>query len=382
MTPPTVGSGPWEGSTPGSTALDAGSWPAPRLLRHASGWVLRTLVVAAGVVLLLQLLGRVWILTVAVAAALLLAALVSPLTRGLRRLGAADWAAALVGVLSLLLVLGAAGVFVVARALDQLSAVQSNLAVGIDQIRDWLVEGPLGLSPERVDDLRAGLVNQVFGVGNRSGNGSAVLSNAMMALDAAVTAALALFLLFFFVKDGQQMWAWFVGLIKPQLRDRLHAAGSAAWSTLRLYVLGTTLVAFLDAASIGLALLLIGVPLLVPLVVLTFLAAYVPVAGAVTAGAVATLVALVSGGISDALLTLGAVLVVQQLEGNVFQPLIMGRALRLHPVVIVLAVTAGGLLAGVLGAVIAVPLVAVVHAAGEQLLTPDRASGSRVPAER
>lgn len=344
------------------------SWPAPRLLRYASGWVLRVLVVAAGVVLLLLLLGRLWVVTAAVVAGLLLAALVSPLTGRLRRAGAPDGVAAAVGVAALLAVLAAAGWFVAVRALSQLDAVQANLTVGVDRVRDWLVTGPPGLSPSRVDQLRADLVAAILGTGE--GGGSALVTNAMVALDVVVSALLAVFLLFFFAKDGRRMWGWLVGLLDPALRERVDGAGDAAWAALRAWVLGTTLVASLDAVGIALALLLIGVPLVVPLAVLTFVASYVPVVGAVAAGAAATLVALVTGGPVDALLTAGAVVLVQQLEGNVFQPLIMGHALRLHPVVIIVAVTVGALLAGVLGALVAVPLTAVVHAAGARLLAP------------
>jgi predicted PurR-regulated permease PerM len=166
-------------------------------------------------------------------------------------------------------------------------------------------------------------------------------------------------LLFFLLKDGPMGWSWFLGAFGD--RDRADRAGRAGWRTLSGYVRGIVVIAAIDAIGIGVALALIGVPLAVPLALLTFFACFVPILGATLAGALCVLVALAANGLTDALLVLAAVIIVQQAEGNLLEPLIMGRAVRLHPAVILLAVAAGTLIAGVSGALLATPVVAVAY---------------------
>jgi putative heme transporter len=346
---------------------DRGRPLVPRPLAVAAAWGAGALILGVVVLVALRLLVRIAPVTAALVAALLLTALLQPVADGLRRLRAPAAIAALGGVLALLLALGGAVVFVWRRVAADLPDLRARLADAVDRIRGWLVDGPLSLDRGQVDRLRDDLV------GRLQDTAPSPYAGATTALEVAGSVILALALLFLLLKDGRSMWAWVVGRFPVRTRDRVDEAGREGWDALTAYVRGTVLVAAIDAVGIGLALLLLGVPLALPLIVLTFLGAFVPIVGATVAGAAAVLVALVGGGLTDAVLVLVAVLVVQQLEGNVLQPLIMGRALRLHPFVILVAVAAAGLLGGIAGAVVAVPVVAVTYRAATVLLA-DRTS--------
>ena len=185
----------------------------------------------------------------------------------------------------------------------------------------------------------------------------------------AASIILVIVLTFFFLKDGAHIRDWTICLFARQRRPVLRDLSERAWSALAAYVQGVFLVASIDAVLIGIVLVLVGVPIALPLIVLTFLAAFFPIVGAVMAGAAATLVALVSGGVVDAVIVAVAILTIQQLEGNVFYPLVVGKQLKLHPVAILLALTAGGVLAGVAGAFLAIPFAAVVSAVLDYMRT-------------
>ena len=169
-------------------------------------------------------------------------------------------------------------------------------------------------------------------------------------------------MLFYLLKDGERIWGWLVSLVTPARRDDVRQAGELAWQALAGFVRGQTLVALFDAVLIGSAIAILGVPLALPLAVLTFFGAYVPVIGATVTGLLAVFVALASQGIVAASAVLAAILVVQQIEGNMFQPVVVGRTVQVHPLAILLGVTAGGVLAGIIGAMIAAPVVAVAGA--------------------
>jgi len=170
-----------------------------------------------------------------------------------------------------------------------------------------------------------------------------------------------LFATFFLLRDGRRIWRFLVSLLPTGARPALAAAGEASWVTLVSYVRATILVAFIDAVGIGLALLILQIPLAFPLTALVFLGAFIPIIGAAVSGTVAVLVALVTAGWVKALLVLAAVILVQQVEGHVLQPFIMGRAVAIHPLAVIVAITTGLILAGIMGALVAVPLVAVLN---------------------
>ncbi len=186
-----------------------------------------------------------------------------------------------------------------------------------------------------------------------------LLARLRLLVNAAVTALLLAAL--------RRIWGWLLGLVSPRLRDRVRLAGEASWSTLVSYVRGIVIVAAADALLIGLVLLVLDVPLVLPLVVLTFLGAFVPLVGAAVAGTAATLVALVDKGVFVAVLVLVAVVIVQEIDSDALQPLILSRAVRLHPLVVGLSIATGTLLAGIAGAVVAVPVVASTMSAVARL---------------
>lgn len=344
----------------------------PRPLAVAAAWGACALVLGLVLVVFVRLLGRIAPVTAAVVAAVLLTALLQPVATTLRRLRAPAALAALGGVLALLVLLGGAGVFIWRRVSDDLPELRAALADAVDRVRGFLVDGPLSLDAGQVDRLRDDLVRRL------QENAPTPYAGATTALEVVAAVLLAVVVLFLLLKDGGRIWGWVVHLFPDDQRARVDDAGRQGWGALTAYVRGTVLVAAVDAGGIGIALLVLGVPLALPLIVLTFLGAFVPIVGATVAGAAAVLVALVGGGLTDALLVLGAVLVVQQMEGNVLQPLIMGRALRLHPLVILLSVASAGLLGGIAGAVAAVPVVAVTYRVAASLLS-SRPRGSPVP---
>lgn len=331
----------------------AGLNEVPAVLRRAALVSACLLTVMAAIYVLIVLLVRLAPLTLAVLAALLLAALVSPVSSGLRRLRAPAWLAALSGVLILLATLAVPLAVIGNRTVDRFPDLEQKLHEGLGRVRRLLTDGSLPISDRQVDAAIDGLAEAARKVAPDPVGGA---STAAQIIASTLTA---LVLLFFLLKDGADIWRWLLRLVPARLRDRVDQAARSGWETLLAYVRGTVLVALIDGLGIGAALLLIGVPLAMPLALLTFLAAFVPIVGATVAGAVAVLVAFVSNGLTAALLVLLAVIVVQQVEGNLLQPLIMGRALRLHPGVVILTVTAGTLLGGIAGAVIAVPVTAV-----------------------
>ena len=339
---------------------DRGAPPVPR--PAAPRWAIRTLVISAAVLtlaglgwLLFWFLLRLPLLTVTIAVAMLVAAAIQPVTRWLRRMGLGDGISALLSVLLLLVVLIAVGFLVGFRAAEKLRGLTRPLAAGIDRIRVWLIEGPLSLNPQQVTEIRNTVVSRIYAL---TPDPAAAARMAMYMLAAVILVA---FLVFFLLKDGRSMWAWVLTFVPAARKDQVDGAGTAAWSTLSLYVRGVVIVALIDAVGIGAVLLILGVPLWVSLTLLTFFGAFIPLFGATVSGAVAVLVTLVTNGVTDAVIVLVAVLVVQQVEGNLLHPLIVGRSLHLHPAAILLAVTAGSLLWGIAGALLAVPLMAVAY---------------------
>ncbi|WP_327001939.1 AI-2E family transporter [Dactylosporangium sp. NBC_01737] len=333
-----------------------GVWRAlPWPLRYAAASAGCALVIAAAVYLLLRLAVLVAPLTLAVIIGLLLTALLQPVTALVCRLGAPRSVGALAGVFVLLVVVVVPVLLMWQVVAQQAGELPGQLGQGWERTRDWL-GGAFGVSDRQLDTA----VDQA-GEKVRKAVAPNAAAYAMGAVEAFGAALLSLVLVFFLLKDGPAIVTWSRGLLPAHSRDRWSEAAGNGWRALARYARGTVAVAAIDAVGIGAALLVIGVPLALPLTLLTFVAAFVPVLGATVAGVVATLVALAAGGPIDALLVLAAVIIVQQVEGNVLEPLIMGRALRLHPAVVLVAVTAGALTGGVAGAMVSVPVTAVAY---------------------
>jgi predicted PurR-regulated permease PerM len=248
---------------------------------------------------------------------------------------------------------------------DEFADLGPTVTEGIGQVKAWLVDGPLGLSQEQIDRYSDQIGEQVRSSGSSIASG--VLAGAILAGEVVAGLLLTLVLVFFFVKDGDKICGFALAQVRPENQDLVKALGRRVWGAVGGYVRGTALVALVDATIIGVGLLLIGVPLVLPLALLVFFGAFFPLIGAVLAGTVAVLVALVSGGPGDALLALGVVVVVQQVEGDVLAPLVLGRAVRLHPIVILAVLTGGAVIGGLIGAFLAVPTAAVGVAVGAEL---------------
>ncbi|MDP9435062.1 MAG: AI-2E family transporter [Actinomycetota bacterium] len=346
----------------------------PRGVEVAVAWTWRLVLLAGGVVLLGLALGRVLLLTAAFAAALLLTAVLHPLVVRVqhagvpRRLAAAAVFLAFVAVVAV--VLATLGAVVGA----QLSDLMGSLSQAGDRLLRALQSSGLPVDQRQLDRLRG-----QSGAGLQGGVVSGAVTAVGTLLDLVTGAVLALFIVLVLLLDGRTVWGWVLRVLPRAARQPADEAGTAAWQALTGYMRGILVVALVDATLIAVALLLIGVPAVAPLAALTFLGAFLPYAGATIAGLAAVAVALVAEGPVAGSLVVGAVVLVQMVDGYVLEPLVLGKAVRLHPLAVVVVITLGGLLAGIGGAVVAVPLAgglnaAVVHLR-RQTLTPGAAVG-------
>jgi predicted PurR-regulated permease PerM len=306
----------------------------------------------------LRLLGMAWSILWPLVVALLLPTLTWPPVRFLRRHGWPPAAAAsLVTLLFLALVAGIV-VLIAVPVSAQSGKLGQGVVDGIQTVRDWASGPPLNISDDQVNNgLNSAVDKLQASVGSIA---NATLTGVSTIVNGLVTTILALFLMFFFLKDGPRFLPWLGRQLPGRLSTDVPEIASRSWNTLGSFVRSQAFVGLLDAVFIGLGLWITGVPLVLPLAVLTFVTAFIPIVGAVFAGLVAVMIALVFSGWVKALIVLGIILLVQQLEGNVFQPMIQSRGLGLHAAVVLLAVTLGGNLAGIVGSLLAVPVAALV----------------------
>ena len=339
----------------------------PRGLRIAAAWAWRLLVLGVVGYFLLHVVALLKHVIVPLAIALLLSALLTPAVITLRRLNLPrSLATALVLVGGLAAVVGTL-TLVVNQFVAGVPDLADNAREGIAQIQRWLETGPLHLSDNQLEtavDTATNWVKQ-----NRDTLTTGALSTASGVFDVLAGLFLVLFATFFFLRDGERIWRAVVSVLPRAARAPVAAAGEASWLTLVAYVRATVLVAFIDAVGIGIACAVLDVPFAFSLAALVFLASFVPIVGATLSGAVAVLVALVAKGPVIALILLAAVIAVQQVEGHVLQPLIMGRAVAIHPLVVILAIATGVILAGIVGALVSVPIVAVLNTAIRRIVT-------------
>ncbi|CAN5716161.1 AI-2E family transporter [soil metagenome] len=335
------------------------------VLDRAAAVTWKSLVVAGGVAVAVLALARLRILVLPGIVALLLATVLVPPVDRLQRVGLPRLVAVWLVLLASIGVLSGVVVLVAPTVSAEFADLGPTVQEGIEEVENWLVEGPLELSREEIERYRTQIVEQVQASGGSIASG--VLAGAILAGEVVAGILLVLVLVFFFVKDGDKMCRFALDQVREKNQALLRGLGRRVWTTIGGYVRGTALVALVDAVIIGIGLVLIGVPLVFPLALLVFFGAFFPLIGAVLAGIVAVLVALVSGGPGDALLTLGVVVVVQQVEGDALAPLVLGRAVRLHPVVIIGALTAGAVIGGLIGAFLAVPVAAVAVALSSEL---------------
>jgi predicted PurR-regulated permease PerM len=327
-------------------------------LRASARISVELLLVLVATAVALWVLGRMWSVVWPLIVGLLLTTLTWPLTRFLRRHG---WrpalAASTVTVLFLVVAAGVVALIAVPVA-SQSGELSDGVVEGIQRLREWAAGPPLNIGDAQINQaFDSAVARAQDGIGSMV---SAVVTGVGTVVNGVVTAVLALFLMFFFLKDGPRFLPWLARQLPGRLATDVPTVAERGWETLGSFVRSQAAVGLLDAVLIGLGLWVLGVPLVLPLAVLTFVSAFVPIIGALFAGFVAVLIALVSNGLTDALIVLAIIVVVQQLEGNVFQPMIQSRGLGLHAAVILLAVTLGGSLAGIVGSLLAVPVAALI----------------------
>lgn len=367
---------PSGGPSPARTARHGTSSPLPRVrarrrrparpadavpwgvrVAAEAGW--RLLVLAGTLWVLMKVISTVRLVALAFVAALLITALLQPTVSRLRRLGLPRGPATVLTAVLGFVVMGLVGWFVVWQVMDNLGNVSARVRDGIEELKRWALDSPFHVTESQINDIAESL-SDTIGT-NTEEITSAGLTGVTVMVEVMTGMLLAMFSTLFLLYDGKRVWQWFLALVPAQARPGVAGAGPRAWRTLTAYVRGTVVVALIDAVFIGLGIYFLDVPLAVPLGVFVFLFSFVPLVGAVISGALAVVVALVTNGVFTALMVLVVVLAVQQIEGHVLQPFILGRAVRVHPLAVVLTVSAGGLVAGLGGAVVAVPLVAVTN---------------------
>ncbi|MEU5693239.1 AI-2E family transporter [Actinosynnema sp. NPDC020468] len=327
-------------------------------LRSSARVCLELLLVVLLAAVVLWAVGQMWSVVWPVVIALLLTTLTWPVTRFLRRHGWRPALAASVVTVLFLVVAAGIGVLIAVPVASQSGELTAGVVDGIQQLREWASGPPLNIGDDQVSSaLDAAVARIQDSVGSIV---TATVSGVGAVANGVVTAVLAVFLMFFFLKDGPRFLPWLTRQLPGRLGVDVPVVAERCWETLGSFVRSQAFVGLLDAVFIGLGLWIVGVPLVLPLAVLTFVSAFVPIVGALFAGAVAVLIALVSNGVTDALIVLAIIVVVQQLEGNVFQPMLQSRSLGLHESVVLLAVTLGGSLAGIAGSLLAVPAAALL----------------------
>lgn len=336
-------------------------WDVPLWLDRLTGWSWRLAVVGVAGFVLLRLFWILRLVTIPILASLVLTALLWPARRFLTKRGAPP----VVASASVMLLLAAAIVAVVwlasagvGRQLSDGEVWDSTRA----QVEQWLMEGPIGLTADEIDEYEERLTSTVT-----SGAVTAGMNRARLVIEVISATILTGLLLFFFLKDGPQMWRFLSGRMKNGRRQVIDKAGEAAFTALSGYARGVAIAGLIDGAAVGIVMAILGVPLALPLALLTALGAFIPIVGATAVGGLSTLVALVTVGPKAAIILAVATLIIQQVEGDVVLPLVMGTQVRLHPAVVLIALAIGGATAGILGAFVAVPIAAMASAAAREL---------------
>ncbi|MFF7367953.1 AI-2E family transporter [Streptomyces tricolor] len=322
-----------------------------------AGW--RLLVLAGTVWVLMRVISAVQLVVFAFVIALLVTALLQPTVARLTRRGVPRGPATALTAISGFVVIGLMGWFVTWQVMENIDTLSTQIQSGIDDLRNWLLKSPFHVTDKQINQIAQNL-REAIGA-NADQITSAGLEGVQVIVEALTGILLVFFSTLFLLYDGKRIWEWFLKLVPAAARPGVAGAGPRAWQTLTAYVRGTVLVALIDAIFIGIGIYFLDVPMAVPLAVFIFLFSFIPLVGAVASGALAVIVALVTQGVFAAVMTLVVVLAVQQIEGHVLQPFILGRAVRVHPLAVVLTVAAGGMVAGIGGAVVAVPLVAVTN---------------------
>jgi predicted PurR-regulated permease PerM len=334
------------------------------------------LLLAVAIYLIARVLGILYIVVVPCIAALLLTAVLQPLTSRLRRAGLPALAATWVTLLIAAVVVGGLITLVANRVSADYPTVLAEAKHTTAQVQSWLAGPPFHVKNSNVQKFLNNIPSYLSK--HKSLVEGTVVTGGKIATEFFGGLVLMLFVTFFLIKDGERIWNWLLGAMRTQTARRMDRAGHASWLVLVYYMRGTVAVAAIHAVVVGVALSIMGVPLALPLAVVVFVAAFVPLVGLLVAGALAIVVTLATKGWVDAVILLGILIIEDQLEAHLLQPQVVGKMIRLHPLAVILSLAAGGVLAGIPGAVVAVPIVAVITRALPELrrsepedLTPD-----------
>ena len=338
------------------------------LVRKAAAWAWRLLLLFGAVLAVLLVMLRLEVIVVPVALGVMMSALLLPGVDWLDRRGLHRGLAVFLLLAGGIVVFAALLSFVVDQFIDGVPGLVEQVTKLVNSTQRWLIHGPLHLSAEQIDSFGDAVVTGLRN--NQATLTSGALSTAQTVTEIFTGAFIALFTLIFFLHGGRDIWQFVVRMFPRDVADRVYRAGVAGFDSLSAYARATFLVALVDAAGIGIGLGIMAVPLALPLASLVFLGAFIPLVGAVLTGLLAVLVALIAKGWIYALATMGLIIAVNQLEANVLQPLVMGRAVSLHPLAVVLAIATGGVLDGIVGALLAVPMLSFIDRSVRVLIDP------------
>ncbi|NKS86559.1 AI-2E family transporter [Rhodococcus hoagii] len=332
-------------------------------------WSLCLAAIAIGALVVGWILQKLWVIALPVMLAIVVSTVLWPPTRALTKRGVPPAGAASITLLIFFALFGGVVALIVPSVVDQAPELANKATQGIQQVQDWLKGPPVNLQDDQIDTAVHAITSKLQESGTAIASG--VFTGVTTAGSMVVTLFLVLILAFFFVKDGPRFIPWLHGVSGGRAGRHLEEVLGRMWDTLGGFIRTQALVSLIDAVFIGAGLLILGVPLAPVLAILTFIGGFVPIVGAFVAGALAVLVALVANGLTTALIVLAIIIAVQQIEGNVLQPVLQSKSMKLHAVVVLLAVTAGSSLFGIVGAFLAVPVAAVgavvIRYLGEQI---------------
>jgi predicted PurR-regulated permease PerM len=351
--------------TPAATPPELQAGSVPRWLQTSAAWSWRLLLLAAALYVAARVAALLYIVVVPCAAAILLTALLQPLTARLRRRGMSPLAATWCTLLLAIVLLGGAGWLVTTRIQADYPSLVTQFKHTTTQVQAWLAGPPFHLHTGSLQQLSNDVVKYLSQ--HKSAVEGTVVTGSKIVVELLAGVVLCFFVSFFLIKDGDRIWQWLTSRFQPERRRRADLAGAAAWQAVVYYVRGTSAVAAIHAVVMGITLTIIGAPLVVPLALFMFVAAFVPLVGVLVAGAVALLVVLATKGWVAAIIVFVVMVVMNQLEGHLLQPQVVGKMVRLHPLAVILVLAVGGVVAGIAGAVVAVPITAAVTRAARAL---------------
>lgn len=328
------------------------------LVRAAAAWTWRLLLIAAGVVVLGLVFKRFEDVLFPVALALLFTAFLSPAVNWAQRKGLPRAAAVLIAVILTILAVLAVLAFVIEQMVVGGPQMAAEFTRTVNETRQWLIDSPLHLNGDHIAALSQELID--WAKAHEGSIANHALGTAAFGSRVATGALLTVFLLIFFLYDGRKMWNYVTRLVPQSSREHVRGSGVAGFGALESYTRATVFVAAVDASVIGIGLAILGVPMVLPLVAIIFLGSFIPIVGSFAAGTLAVIVALTTQGWVNALIVVGLLVFVMAFEGHVLQPFVLGHSVKLHPVAVILAIAVGIMLAGIVGGLLAVPLVAFI----------------------